>query len=185
MPRLILPDTRYLASYVKAMREGFCFGICPILPEDEIKKIEVDPFDHFEGYNRQGGTFTPTDGIPRPSVHHNFYWLVDDKDFIGAISVRYELNDFLEIHAGHLGYGIRPAMKRKGFAKKIVSLGLKKLKEKGVTRVLITADDDNIGSWKAIEANGGVMENKIPSIFTEGHLSRRYWIDLAKEEKNE
>ncbi len=178
MLRLILPDTRYLASYVAAMREGFEFGMCPILPEDEIKKIEADPFDHFEGYNRHGGMFTPTDGIPRPSVQHNFYWLVDEKDFIGAISVRYEMNDFLEVHAGHIGYGIRPSMRRQGHAKKIIALGLKKLKERGVTRVLITANEENLGSWKAIEANGGVLESKIDCIFDKGGLSRRYWITL-------
>jgi len=66
-----------------------------------------------------------------------------------------------------------------GYAKAILGLALKKLTEQDVKRALITADENNIGSWKTIEACGGVLENEIPSIFHEGALTRRYWIDLV------
>ena len=46
-------------------------------------------------------------------------------------------------------------------------------------RVLITCDDNNIGSCKVIEANGGVLENKVENTDCgERFLTRRYWIDL-------
>lgn len=180
MLRLILPDTRYLASYVAALREGYRLGIRQAPSEDEIKKIEADPFPHFESMNRQGGMFTPEDGIERKRVPSNYYWLVNDTDFIGGIDLRYEMNDFLIIHAGHGGYGVRPSMKRQGYAKKMLALGLQKLAEKGVTEAIFTADDENPGSWKAIEANGGVLKDKHDSIFHKGSISRRYAIDLTK-----
>jgi predicted acetyltransferase len=179
MPRLVLPDSAFLPSYVEALREGYYLGVRPTPPEEEIKKIEVDPHDHFEGLNYQGGTFTPEDGIPRPRVAHNYYWLVEGKEFIGGIALRYALNDFLEKYAGHIGYGIRPKYKRQGYAKKMLALGLQKMKERGVIRVLVTADEGNTASWRTIEANGGVLENKVPSIFHPGSLERRYWIDLT------
>lgn len=178
MLRLILPDTHYLESYLEALREGYYSGIAPVKTEVEIQKIEADPFTHFYELNNQGGMFTPEDGIERPRVPHNFLWLVDCETFVGGISLRYALNDFLEKYAGHVGYGIRPSMRGKGYAKKMLALGLDILRERAVTRALVTADEENIGSWKTIEANGGVMENKVPSIFKEGSIVRRYWIEL-------
>ncbi|MEY3855926.1 MAG: hypothetical protein RJA45_396, partial [Actinomycetota bacterium] len=47
-------------------------------------------------------------------------------------------------------------------------------KDIGIHRVLITCNDDNIGSMKVIEKHGGVLENKVDE---NGRLLRRYWID--------
>lgn len=182
MLRLILPDTRYLTSYIEALREGFYRGINPTATEEEIRQIEADPLSHFVGLNQQGGSFTPPDGIAREKVPFNDFWLVDDKDFIGSVNIRWQMNDFLELHGGHIGYGTRPSMKRKGYATKGLSLGLDKLAAIGTKVAIMTADDDNIGSWKAIEANGGVLVEKTESIFHAGSLSRRYTIDLTKRE---
>ena len=43
-------------------------------------------------------------------------------------------------------------------------------------RVLLTCDDDNIGSIRTIEKNGGVLENVLtgPDLMKP---KRRYWID--------
>ncbi len=183
MLRLILPDTQYLASYVAALREGFRIGVRALKTEDEIMVIENAPFEHFEEYNIQGGFFTPEDGVRRTRVKCNTFWLVNEKDFIGAINLRYELNDFLEKHAGHVGYGVRPSMMRQGYAKKMLALGLEKLRKQGVMKVMLTADIDNPGSWKAIEANGGILTEIHDSIFKPGSVSRTYWIDLSKDER--
>ena len=44
-------------------------------------------------------------------------------------------------------------------------------------KILITCDDDNIGSYKIIEANGGILENKVENEDQgENFLTRRYWI---------
>ena len=46
----------------------------------------------------------------------------------------------------------------------------------GINRVLVTRDDDNVGSIRTIEQNGGVLENVItgPDL---GTPKRRYWIE--------
>jgi len=178
MLRLILPDSAYLTSYVAALREGYYLGVRKTPDENEIKKIEDDPYDHLEMLNHQGGYYTFEDGIERKRVPFNYYWLVDEDDFIGAIDIRYELNDFLAQHAGHIGYGVRPSKKRQGHAKRMLAMALEKLKAKRVTRVMVTADDTNIGSWRTIEANGGVLQDKVPSPFHSGGIERRYWIEL-------
>jgi len=182
MPRLILPDTRYLSSYVEALREGYFCGNLPPTPESDVLVIEADPHAHFLTLNRQGGRFTPPDGIERDRVPFNEYWLVDDTDFIGSFNIRWQLNDFLEFHGGHVGYGTRPSRQRMGFATKGLSLALEMLAASGTKIAIMTADDTNIASWKAIEANGGMLIEKIDSIFHAGHITRRYRIDLTKRE---
>ena len=46
-------------------------------------------------------------------------------------------------------------------------------------KVLVTCDDNNIGSAKVIENNGGVLENKVTNIDEYGEVvTRRYWIKI-------
>ena len=49
-----------------------------------------------------------------------------------------------------------------------------------LTRVLLTCDDDNVGSIKTIEKNGGVLENVV-DVPGAGKPKRRYWIQLDRE----
>lgn len=62
-----------------------------------------------------------------------------------------------------------------GFGNKILEQALSEAKKLGIKKVLLTCDDDNIGSAKIIEGNGGVLENKID---VEGKTKRRYWIEI-------
>lgn len=49
----------------------------------------------------------------------------------------------------------------------------------GLSRVLITCDDDNYGSARVIEKNGGVLQDKITNkIDGVDVITRRYWIEL-------
>ena len=45
----------------------------------------------------------------------------------------------------------------------------------GVDRVLVTCDEDNLGSAKAIERQGAVFEDT--RVDPDGITKRRYWID--------
>lgn len=108
------------------------------------------------------------------------YFIVDDDKFIGRISIRTSLTPELLQYGGNIGYGINPKYWRKGYGTDALRLGLIKAKELiNDNKVLITCDDDNIGSYKIIEANGGVLENKVKNtVKGETFLTRRYWIDL-------
>jgi len=107
------------------------------------------------------------------------YWLIDGSEYIGRLSVRHELNDYLYRLGGHIGYEIRPSRRRRGYGYEILHLGLKKAQLLGLKRVLVTCDETNVGSKKIIEQNGGIFENSAAS---EGSSIRklRYWIDLAE-----
>ena len=109
------------------------------------------------------------------------YFAVDDDKFIGIIHIRLELTPFLLSYAGHIGYGVNPKYWRQGYGTELLRIGLIKAKELiKDDKVLVTCDDDNIGSAKVIENNCGVLENKVINRdeYGEEVLTRRYWIKI-------
>ena len=91
-------------------------------------------------------------------------------------NIRIRLTDNLLRYGGNIGYGINPIYWNKGYGKEILRLGLLKAKDLILEdKVLMTCDDDNIGSYKIIEDNGGILENKIENEDNgEKFLTRRY-----------
>ena len=78
-----------------------------------------------------------------------------DNQIVGMINIRIVLNQRLSKYGGHIGYGIRPTERGKGYNKINLYLGLKICNEYGIDKVFMDADLDNIASWKTMEALGG------------------------------
>jgi predicted acetyltransferase len=115
--------------------------------------------------------------VPDGWVPSSTYWLVtEERDVIGAVNIRHRLTDKLFNIGGHIGYGIRPSERRKGYATKILSLSLEKAKELGLQKVLVTCDKENTGSEKTIRKNGGVQDTSY--VKDDGNVTLRFWIDL-------
>lgn len=110
-------------------------------------------------------------------VPATLYFLVDDTNKIyGALDIRHELNEYLENFGGHIGYGIIPSERQKGYGKLQLNLGLRKAKELGLKKILITCDDCNTGSSKVIESCGGIYQNTVCD--TNNQKIRRYYIEV-------
>lgn len=115
-------------------------------------------------------------GLPDGFVAFSTYWLVNKNNrILGAIEIRHELTDFLLFRGGHIGYGIRPTERMKGYAGLMLSLALKKCLVIGISKVLITCLKSNIGSVKTIIKNQGILESED---IDNGKIFQRYWIDL-------
>lgn len=106
---------------------------------------------------------------------HTYFLVGEDKKILGAINIRHTLNEYLLNYGGHIGYGIRPSERRKGYASKMLSMALPIAKGVGIGRALITCDKNNIGSARTITNNRGVLENEVPE---EGKITQRYWIEF-------
>ena len=110
--------------------------------EDWLEKLEED-------YTR----------IPNEEkVPARTYFLIRENDnkIIGMINIRLALNETLKKFGGHIGYGIRPSERKKGYNKINLYLGLKVCDEYGIDKVFMDADLNNPASWKTMESLGGV-----------------------------
>ena len=58
----------------------------------------------------------------------------------------------------------------------MLRLALPCAKELGITRCLITCDDDNPGSARVMEKNGFVLGDRVPNVIGgQAIVTRRYW----------
>lgn len=170
MAGLVRPSVAYRDSFFAAMKE-FPAGEQTMALERQVATRDL------EDWVRTSAAWEHGFDLPDGWVPVTSFWLVEGGEYLGSVNVRHELSDWLLRLGGHIGYAIRPSRRRKGYGKLICRLALAEAKTLGLKRVLITCDDDNIGSAKVIEANGGVLENIVPQ--AERDIpKRRYWVDL-------
>ena len=107
-----------------------------------------------------------------------FFLLDTERDrLLGAINIRHCLNEHLLKKGGHIGDGIRPSERRKGYATEMIRLALIECRKLGIDKVLMTCDKNNIGSAKSIINNGGILENEFMN--SDGEIEQRYWITIG------
>ena len=92
-------------------------------------------------------------------VHADSYWVTEDQVVIGFLQLRHTLNHHLLEDGGHIGYSIRPTFRRRRHATRALGLAIRRARDLGLQRVLLTCDDDNLASAKTIESQGGVLED--------------------------
>jgi predicted acetyltransferase len=172
MTELVLPDVRLRESWAEAVAE-FEGG-----PMDGSGVWELaDGLDTSEAgapaaiaHLRRCADHSVT--LPDNRVHSTYFWIVEDDEFVGYLALRHDLTPWLLEEGGHIGYSVRPSRRRQGHARRALALALTEAKELGLDRVLLTCDEDNEGSRRTIEANGGAYEDS-------RNGKRRYWIDIG------
>jgi predicted acetyltransferase len=165
------PSEQYKDSFLEGVREFQREGR---LLHYNILRIT----NNFEGFLHQERKLQRPYTIKPGFVPHTNFWLIDGSEYIGQLSIRHQMNDLLLKIGGNIGYQIRPGKRRQGYGKIILHLGLNKAREMGITRALVTCDENNIASKKVIEYNGGKLENVV-DVEGSPHKKLRYWIDLT------
>ena len=101
----------------------------------------------------------------------------NDNKIVGTINVRWNLSEEMLQFGGHIGYGIRPTERRKGYNKINLYLGMIEAKKVGLEKVMLDCDVNNLGSDKTLKALGGKLERRgiDPS---DGILTNVYWFDV-------
>ena len=130
-------------------------------------------------YKRQELYATPGAVLPEGHVPCDYYWITEGDQVVGFLSFRRELNDNLRRFGGHIGYSVIPTRRREGIVREALRLMLRAAKADGYDRVMLTCDDDNIGSIRTIEGAGGELEDVIDAPEAGQPLVRRYWIDVS------
>lgn len=135
--------------------------------------IRKNDYHNFDYYLDNLEITQETDGqVPDTTL---FCLDMDRNIFVGAVNIRHYLTEEMLVNAGHIGDGIRPTERKKGYATAMIALALKEAKKLGIHRVLMVCDKSNIGSAKSIINNGGILENEVE---INGIVEQRYWIDL-------
>ncbi len=120
------------------------------------------------------GEHAPDPGRVPDTVH----WALLDGEVVGRIALRHVLDEKLRRFGGHLGYEVRPSARRRGIAAEMIRQVLQTPLARSIGRLLVTCAPANVGSSKAILANGGVLE-KIEFVEAIQRDTSFYWIDVG------
>jgi predicted acetyltransferase len=167
--RLVIrkPDYKYIDALID-MPKDYKANNEPFYNFENVdaayKRIDID-IDYEKGF------------VPVGRLQGFTYWFFMGDSLIGTSRLRPKINEQFLQKGGNIGYDVSPSYRKKGIGTEILRLTLLKAKDIGLSKVLITCDDDNVGSIKVIENNNGVLTNKIE--FGENNtLIRRYEIIL-------
>ena len=175
MLKLIDAEEKYLKDYKEAYLLSLEKVKLGLIKKHDLMFMNPDEIDIIKRFKDN----KDQSKLPSHYVPSYDYFAVDDDKFIGVINIRIRLTENLLKYGGHIGYGINPKYWKMGYGKKLLKLGLEQYRNLiEEDKILITCDDDNVGSYKIIEANGGILENKIENEDRgEVFLTRRYWIE--------
>lgn len=136
------------------------------------------PHDDFPAFLARLDACARGEGLPEGFVPHSTYWLVrNDVEVVGVSNLRHRLTDALRVEGGHIGYGVRPSARRRGFATHLLRHTLDRARAMGVSEVLLTCGKGNEASLRAILRNGGVYHSE-DLVSSRGEVVQRYWIAL-------
>lgn len=101
----------------------------------------------------------------------------DDNRIVGSINIRWNLNEEMLRFGGHIGYGIRPTERRKGYNKINLYMGIIEARKVGLDRIMLDCDVNNLGSDKTLKALGGKLE-RTETDPSDGTLTNVYWFNV-------
>jgi len=177
MPQLTSPHVRFRASFLEAVRENVAEG--EFFGNTLRNELEVygDTWHEPEGFARYVAAIREEEleegRRPAGFVPATWYWYVDGDTYLGRIQIRHRLTPSLRELGGHIGYGVRPSARRKGYATAMLQDVLPYARELGLDRVLVTCDTTNTASRKVIDAVVGEFEDE-----RAGKL--RYWVPTGR-----
>lgn len=166
MPVLMSPTTALQTTFLEALGEYRAEGLAFY---GRLEVGQLADAGAFSSYVR--GLLLDALSARRLSfaVPQTTLWWVDGRRFVGRLSIRHELNEWLRTTGGHIGYDVRPSERRKGHATAMLAAALPVAHALGVDPALVTCDHDNVGSRKVIEANGGMADTPTAE-------KLRYWV---------
>lgn len=169
LARLVEPDALRKDAYLEMAMEFRLAG--------EFFSYHDTALKDFDAYFQSLKDWPAGRNLPAGWVPMDSYWLIVGDHVIGESRLRHYLAGNLEQEGGHIGYAIRPCVRRRGFGTLLLAWTLEKARRLGLERVLITCDATNTGSARVIESNGGHLAGFSMSAQS-GKKVLRYWIDL-------
>lgn len=100
-------------------------------------------------------------GLQPGWVPSSKYILVNDEGaYVGIFNLRHRLNDNLRVGAGHIGYGIAPQYRGRGYATVGLRLTLDKARELGIDEAYLSVHKDNRASLAVQQHCGARIDHE-------------------------
>ena len=109
-----------------------------------------------------------------PLVPNTTLFLFYKSEILGAVNIRFRLNEDLEKHGGHINFGVTPNARGNGYSRFMTRYALDYLETLGVDEVLLNADIKNAPSIRTILKNNSV---EIEPLQEGERKVRRFWIN--------
>jgi predicted acetyltransferase len=162
MMELVWPAAEYLPEYIRALEQGWSpDNLRPEAAREQLERIAADPLRFVaEQIDREakGPKVILPDGRGVSRLPGFAMWMWDG-EFCGSINFRWQpgTTELPPYCLGHIGYGVVPWKRRRGYATRALQLMLAEARKEGLAHVEIITDTDNFPSQKVIEANGGQL----------------------------
>jgi predicted acetyltransferase len=184
---LVRPTVEHLPGFLDALARGWDWTRGPGRTADaEIARINADP-ERFlalmDDRDAAGGPVevAPEVFVPRLPSITRWMW---DGEFAGQISLRWQPGtpELPPTCLGHIGYGVVPWKRRRGYATEALRQMLPLAAAEGLPYVEITCDADNIASRRVIEANGAGPAQPFEKLpLHGGGMGLRFRIPVARD----
>lgn len=154
--KLVKPEKKHKEIILDFIREHYANNEHEIHGGALVEKLDYDV------WLKQIADNSSKETVHRDWVVSSTFLVFRKKDnrLIGFVEIRHKLNDFLRSYGGHIGLGIRPTERGKGYALEIMKKALNYCKKIGLKKVMLACYKDNIASRKTIERCGGILEKE-------------------------
>ena len=165
--RLVKLSEQY-KGYLEEMMEEWSNAGEKIVPS-AIGKNDYHNFDYYLA------NLEITKEIDGKVPDTTLFCLDEDRNiFVGAVNIRHYLTKEMLVNGGHIGDGIRPSERRKGYATAMIGLALKEAKKQGIKG----KDTTPFLLAKVKEITGGEsLDSNIQLVFNNAKLGAK----IAKE----
>ncbi len=171
---LLVPSLAQLDAYADSLRNGFWSDNLrrEASAREELEKIVADPaafVASLDDPEAKGPPIPLPDGstVERLPGYRRWMW---DGGFCGSVNFRWQpgTSELPPYSLGHLGYGVVPWKRRRGYATRAVALMLPEARKLGLEYIDLTTDHDNFPSQKVITANGGTLVRRFTKAAGQG-----------------
>jgi predicted acetyltransferase len=182
---LVVPARQHLSSFVAALNAGWSpDNLRGSKAGDEALAQIAEDADRYLALRidreAKGPPITLPDGTQVQRLPGLVLWMWDG-EFCGTIGLRWQRGTpALPPHVlGHIGYGVVPWKRQRGYAKRALGLMLVEAAKEGLPYVELTCDVDNEPSQRTIVANGGVLIERFQPLPAYGDAPKlRYRVQL-------
>ena len=100
---------------------------------------------------------------PKELVAADTYFLFDETEkIVGAVNIRWGMNERLRMHGGNIGYGVRKDERRKGYAGELLKFAVRVWNESGMDEdIQIACSSENAASRRTIRSCGGTLSRVV------------------------